>query len=155
VGERTRLVTFRRGRATYGVDVRHVRKVLRVPAPRPLPAAPDFVAGGITVDGRLEVLVDVAAFFEDADAGGAGDRAVLVRVDGRDFALSSDGAGDVTDAAESDLQPLPPFLGGRRRAALRGVLFAGREQILVVDLVRLLASPELDAVTPGEAGADR
>lgn len=142
MSERTRLVTFRRGRATYGIDVRHVRKVLRVPPLRPLPAAPEFVAGGITVDGRLEVLVDVAVFFGDAGAGGAGDRAVLVTLDGRDFALRADDAGDVTDAAEADLQPLPPFLGGPRRAALRGVLAVGREQILVVDLALLLATSD-------------
>jgi chemotaxis signal transduction protein len=161
VSQLARLVTFRRGAATYGIDVRHVRKVLRAPAPRPLPSVPAFVVGGILVDGRLEVLVDVAAFFDDADAKGPGDRAVLVTLDGRDFALRADGAGDVTDAGDADLQRLPPFLGGRRRDAIRGVLAVGREQILVLDLERLLAPVERDAVeaarTPasGGEGGDR
>jgi purine-binding chemotaxis protein CheW len=153
MGERARIVTFRRGRTTYGVDVRQVRKVLRAPAPRALPAAPGFVAGGIQVEGRLEVLVDVAALFED-DAEGSGDRAVLVTVGDAHFALRADGAGDVTDLDAADLQPVPPFLGGAHRNALRGVLAVGTEQVLVVDLERLTASAALDALDPaGPTGA--
>jgi chemotaxis signal transduction protein len=110
------------------------------------------------VDGRLEVLVDVATFFGDGDAEGSGGRAVLVTLDGRDFALRADVAGDVTEASEAGLQPLPPFLGGRSRDAIRGVLTVGREQILVLDLERLLAPVELDAVEavrlPASGGDD-
>lgn len=146
MNRRERLVTFRRCRATYAVDVRHVRKVLRAATVRPLAAAPAFVAGGLTVDDRLEVVVDLAAFFDDADPPGSGDRAVLVSLDGRDFALLADAVGELTDVDAAGLQELPPFLGGARRYALRGVVPVGREQVLVVDLTKLLASPEMDAV---------
>jgi len=154
MGERTRIVTFRRGRTLYGVDVRRVRKVLRAPAPRPLPAAPAFVPGGIEVEGRLEVLVDVAVFFGDKEAVAAGERAVLVTVDGSDFALSADQAGDVTDAEDGQLQPVPPFVGGSRRHALLGLLAVGREQVLVVDLARLLSSAEQEGVSAVAPPAD-
>ena len=155
MSERARFVTFRRGRTTYGVDVRQVRKVLRAPVLRPLPAAPGFVVGGISVDGRLEVLVDVGAFFfEDAGAEDPGDRAVLVTVGGTDFALRADAAGEVTDARSADLQPVPPFLGGAHRAALCGVLAIGPEQVLVLDLKRLAESAALDALdAAGPSGA--
>lgn len=153
---RPRLVTFRRGASIYGVDVDRVRKVLRVPAPRPIAAAPEFVTGGVTVEGRLEVLVDLAAFFEDTDAEPPADRAVLVSVGGRDFGLAADRVGQVADVEPDGLLPLPPFLGGARRDALRGVAPVGREQVLVVDLTRLLEHSGLEtaAGAPPSAAAD-
>lgn len=145
MSERVRLVTFRRGQVVYGVDVRRVRKVLRVAPPRPLAAVPPFVAGGITVEDRLEVLVDLATYFGDGEAPGGSDRAVLVSLDGKDFALAADGVGEVAEVPAEGLRPLPPFLGGDRRDALLGVVAVGREQVLVVHLPRLLESTGLDA----------
>lgn len=152
-----RIVTLRRGSAVYGVDVASVRKVLRASGVQPLAAAPDFVPGAATVEGRLEVLVDLPVLFGDdgAMSGEEERRLVLVSLGRTEFALVADGVGDVAEIGAEELQPVPPFVGGTRREALRGVVVRGRDQILVLDLSRLLEASELGALessAPPEAG---
>lgn len=141
-----RLVTFRRGDAVFGVDVENVRKVLRAPPQRPLAASPAFVAGAITVDGGLEVLVDLAVLFGAEVPEKTPDRAVLVTLDGRHFAFLADEAGEVADVTEASVQSLPPFVGGARRSSLRGVVVRDRDEVLVLDLSNLLHASEMEAL---------
>jgi purine-binding chemotaxis protein CheW len=134
------------------VELSRVRKVMRAQPVRPLVASPDFVAGAIRAEGRLEVLVDLAVLFGDPAATSEANRAILVSLDGRDFGLLADEVGDVEEVPAESLQPLPPFLGGARRAALRGVTVRGGEEVLVLDLDRLLDGAELAAAMAAGSG---
>ncbi len=161
-------VFFHRGGESFAVDVRHVRRVVRNPALRRLPAAPAFVAGGSRLDDRLEVMVDPAMLFGGvvtdetetptadvvataADVFGADSpdtysRAVLVEVDGKPLGLLADQVEDVAEVEEAELRPPPPFVGGERRDAVVSVLARGRRDVLVLDLDRLLTGAELSEI---------
>ena len=137
------LLTFRRGPVNYAVDVGDVRRVVSGVELRPLPATPDFVAGGARIDDRLEVMVDPEALFSGAAAVPKASRIILVNAMGRSLGLLADGVDEVATVEEGEISPPLPFVGGRRRVAVTGVLSRGSEEILVLDLALLLTGSEV------------
>jgi purine-binding chemotaxis protein CheW len=150
-----RLVTFRRSGVAYGVPVGCVRRVLRAPPVRALPAAPPFVPGGVSVDGRLEALVDPASLLDPETPPAGAARVVLVTVRARGFALVADEAGEVLEVDAGARQAVPPFLGASARSVLTGVVVRDGEDVLLLDPERLLerTGPET-ARTPGPAAPE-
>lgn len=148
-------VFFHRDGDSYAVDVSCVRRVVRSPQLRRLPAAPGFVMGGSRVEDRLVVMIDPARLFGSAgptsapaeaappEAATRFARAVLVEVDGRRLGLLADEVEDVAEVDVADLSAPPPFVGGSRRDAVVSVLMRGPREVLVLDLARLLTGAEL------------
>ncbi|MFN8178182.1 MAG: chemotaxis protein CheW [bacterium] len=148
-----RVVTFRRLGLTYALPVARVRRVVKVPAVKPVAGAPDFVVGTARLGDRIEVLVDPAKVFGGEGAEAAG-RAVLVTCAGRDWGFLADSVGDVLNVAAASVTQAPPFLGGARAAGLRGVLLRGEQEILLLDPEGLLSESERAALPPARAVAD-
>ncbi len=137
------LVTFRRGSLVLGVDVRNVRRVLRAPRIRPLPASPAFVSGGITVGERLEVLVDLGVLLAKHGEPPESPGVLLVRSRSRDFGLLADDLGEVIEVLAEAMQAAPPFLGGEHARLLRGIVPRKADEVLVLDLDTLAATEVL------------
>ena len=127
----------------FGVDVQHVRKVLRATPIRPVLAAPDFVFGGATVAGRLEVLVDAGRLLGEQADPPETPHVLLVRSGSSEFGLLADDVGDVSELPADSTQAPPPFVGGRRADAIRAVVPRAGGDVLVLALERLLSTEEL------------
>lgn len=54
------LVVFQAGAERFGLDVSRVREVLSVPTLRPLPAAPEYMAGLFDYHGTLVPVIDLS-----------------------------------------------------------------------------------------------
>jgi purine-binding chemotaxis protein CheW len=72
-----RAVVVRVGEAQFGVDVRHVREVLRLPAVTRLPFPPPTILGIVSVRGTLVPVMDLGLRLLDAPANREG-RLVVV-----------------------------------------------------------------------------
>ncbi len=159
-GSAVHLVSFRRGEASFAVDVRRVRQAVRPKTMRRLPGAPAYIPGGIVVDGRLEVLVDPALALLSGDAPdpaiNAGEppaRALLVSGGGPGFALVADVVDAVSEVPIADVQDPPPFVGGSRRAAILGMIVRENREILLLDPDFLLDEAAQDELGRSDLGS--
>jgi purine-binding chemotaxis protein CheW len=145
------LVTFLVGGEEYGVDVRLVQEIIRVPAVTAVPRAPAFVRGVVNLRGRIIPVIDLKTKLGlgRVDAGQRRARVVVVRLKGRLVGLLVDGASQVLKVPVSVIEAAPEEVVEVESHFLRGVAKLDGRLIILVDLLEVLA-PELraDGVAP-------
>ncbi len=169
-----RFVVFRLAGAEYGLPVAVVREVLRRPDQvTPLPNAPDFVAGVLTLRGEVLPLIDQRRLLHlpalDAGAGAGGSagvergRVVVVGREGADSArvgLLVDGLSGLLAVAVERIGPAPAVSAAQRRlirrvatleaagGVARLILLMDADGLLDMDRLAGLHGPALP-VSPG------
>ena len=121
-----RFVVFRLAGAEYGLPIDVVQEVMRRPeAPTPLPNAPDFVAGILTLRGAVLPLIDQrrllhlpAAGTEGRGAGARGRVVVVARGEAR-VGLLVDGLSGLLTVPERLIGPAPAVSVAQRRLIRR------------------------------------
>ncbi|WP_372400104.1 chemotaxis protein CheW [Azospirillum sp. HJ39] len=164
--EEERFVVFRLAGAEYGLPVAVVREVLRRPDHvTPLPNAPDFVTGVLTLRGEVLPLIDQRRLLHlpalDAGAGVAErGRVVAVGRQGADAArvgLLVDGLSGLLTVAAERIGPAPAVSAAQRRlirrvatldtagGAARLILLMDADGLLDMDRLADLHGPALPA----------
>lgn len=140
------LVTFLVGAEEYGVDVRLVQEIIRVPAVTAVPRAPAFVRGVVNLRGRIIPVIDLKTKLGlgQVDAAQRRARVVVVRLKGRLVGLLVDGASQVLKVPVSVIEAAPEEVVEVESHFLRGVAKLHGRLIMLVDLLEVLA-PELRA----------
>ena len=120
--------------------------VIELGALTPVPKSSPAIAGLSTLRSRVLTVIDtpVAIGLHDgrSEEVGSHGRAVVVRHDGHDYALSIDAAQDVRQA-RAELDPLSLDVGkGWSRVAL-GVATIDDEAVLAVDIDRIIKHSEI------------
>ncbi|WP_244442655.1 chemotaxis protein CheW [Azospirillum lipoferum] len=128
-GRAERFVVFSLAGAEYGLPVAAVREVLRRPdSITPLPNAPDFVSGVLTLRGEVLPLIDQRRLLHLPAAGGgaapglARGRVVVVGHDGADAArvgLLVDGLSGLVTIPAERIGPAPAVSAAQRRLIRR------------------------------------
>ncbi len=136
-GNAERFVVFSLAGAEYGLPVAAVREVLRRPdSITPLPNAPDFVSGVLTLRGEVLPLIDqrrllhLPAVSGDAAAGIARGRVVVVGHNGADAArvgLLVDGLSGLVTIPAERIGPAPTVSAAQRRLIRRVATLVPRE----------------------------
>lgn len=135
---------------TFGISIRNVREILDMRPISRLPHAPDFLLGMIDVRGSGYPIVDLRTklHLPNVPATEATRIIILdVPMDGRLVGVGfvADCVFEVTDIDESQIEP-PPSVGGRWKSDyLAGIGRKGDNFVIIFDLARLMASPELPA----------
>ncbi len=155
-GRTVPFVVFRLAGAEYGLPVASVQEVLRRPeVPTPLPNAPDFVRGVITLRGAVLPLIDQRRLLRLPENGtGAGDRArVVVIVAGAARAgLMVDGMAGILNVPEDRIETAPVVSQAQHRLIRRVAALDdpdapdGRRMILLMDPGELLDMDQLAAL---------
>jgi purine-binding chemotaxis protein CheW len=134
-------VLFELAGATYALrsdDIVQLEMV--VGTPTPVPHAPPFVDGVVSVRGQVIPAVNLRARFGfPRVAHDVRSRLVVVRADGRTVGLVVDAAREFASIPPDALKPLPEGLGGISGRYLRGVAHLGERLTFVVDVAALLA----------------
>jgi len=135
-GMAERFVVFSLAGAEYGLPVAAVREVLRRPdSITPLPNAPDFVSGVLTLRGEVLPLIDQRRLLHLPAAGGAAPglargRVVVVGRDGADAArvgLLVDGLSGLVTIPAERIGPAPAVSAAQRRLIRRVATLVPRE----------------------------
>ncbi|WP_434624116.1 chemotaxis protein CheW [Azospirillum sp. B2RO_4] len=153
-GNAERFVVFRLAGAEYGLPVAAVREVLRRPdSITPLPNAPDFVAGVLTLRGEVLPLIDQRRLLNLPAADSAGKptaglergRVVVVGRDGLLVGLLVDGLSGLLTVPADGIGPAPAVSAAQRRLIRRvatldpaGDMAGGARLILLMDADSLL-----------------
>jgi purine-binding chemotaxis protein CheW len=149
-------VLFELAGATYALRSDDVVQLEMVGTPTPVPNAPAFVEGVVSVRGQVIPAVSLRARFGFARAEhDLRSRLIVVRSQGRTVGLVVDSAREFASIPPDAIRPLPEGVGGLSGHYLRGVAQRGERLMLVVDVPELLA---LDVVpadpVPAEALLD-
>jgi purine-binding chemotaxis protein CheW len=147
-------VLFELAGATYALPSRQIQQLEMVAAPTPVPNAPPFVDGVVSVRGQVIPAVSLRARFgfprieHDLRS-----RLVIVRAYGRTVGLIVDSAREFANVAPDDIKPLPEGIGGTSGRYLRGIAQKGERLLLIVDVRELLETGDqpMDTV-PAQAG---
>lgn len=147
-GNAERFVVFRLAGAEYGLPVSAVREVLRRPdSITPLPNAPDFVAGVLTLRGEVLPLIDqrrllnLPAASASPSAGLERGRVVVVGRDGLLVGLLVDGLSGLLTVPAERIGPAPAVSAAQRRLIRRVATLdpaGGSRLILLMDADSLL-----------------
>ena len=133
-------VLFELAGATYALRSDDVVQLEMVHAPTPVPNAPGYVDGVVSVRGQVIPAVSLRARFGFARAApDLRSRLVVVRASGRTVGLIVDSAREFASIPPDAVRPLPEGIGGMSGRYLRGVAQQGDRLVLVVDVPELLA----------------
>ncbi len=145
------LVTFVIDREEYGVEVRLVQEIIRVPAITRVPRAPAFAKGVINLRGRIIPVMDFKAKLGlgQVDAAQRKARILVVRLEGRLIGLLVDGASQVLKIPVSSIEAAPEEVVEADAGHIRGVAKLRDRLVILVDLMQVLAR-ELHAAVAAE-----
>jgi purine-binding chemotaxis protein CheW len=135
------LATFHVGREEYGVEVRRVQEIIRVPPITQVPRAPERLRGVVNLRGRVIPVFDLKRTL------GLGEvelqrasRIVVVRLRDRLLGLLVDSASQVLRVPLSAIAPAPDEAGAADVAGVRGVARLKERLIILLDLEKALAT---------------
>lgn len=132
------------GDATYGVPLRQLLGVEPLARLVPLPNVPPWLLGVTYRQGMVLSVVDLGALLQVAPALPEGGEArLLVAVDGDlTVALAVPAVTEVRVVAPEQVQPAPPVSTSAANRFLGGVVAQGDQPFGLLDMARLLRSPE-------------
>jgi purine-binding chemotaxis protein CheW len=146
------LATFFLAGEEYGVDVRLVQEIIRVSEITPVPRAPGFIKGVISLRGRIIPVVDLKRKLNlgEVDVRGRAARIAVVKVRERLIGLLVDGASQVLRIPLTRIEPAPEEVVEIDANYIRGVAKLEERLIILMDLPKILA---LELKAAGEEGS--
>jgi chemotaxis signal transduction protein len=140
-------VVFTLAGTEYAVPIDNVLEVGRPLTPTPVPNVPEWVLGVANVRGDIVSMIDLRAFLGLPPHPGAERRLLVVRARSEELAvgLVVDRVGGIRDIPPAGVNTAATVAEGAVTAYVRGVAEADGERLVVLDLERLLLTPELRA----------
>ncbi len=154
-GDRYVLFSIASGR--YAVLEAFVTELDRVPKITPVPRLPGWLRGVTNLRGDVLSVVDMRAFLGVDAVASAAERMLVVRLLQDDFAtgLIVDSVERIVSVPPSAIRPPESALEGALAAYVTGMCVIDERTIAIVDLDRLLRSPEMRQFEEFEEGPDK
>lgn len=145
----SRVLAFRAAGVACAADPADVERILRPDGLLPAPGAPEWIAGLVAGPRGLLAVVDVGRRLFPSREGSPPRDLLAGTFDGVPAALGADEVEGILTVVSFEGMP-PEGLGGGVADCLKGVVLAGGERRLVLDVRRLVAG---DAEVAGAAAA--
>ena len=138
------IVGFRIGRESFGVPIRLVHEIVRIPDITAVPEAPDFVEGVINLRGKIVPVVDLRKRFGEKEIVSTRKNRILVaEVDRKMVGLMVDAASEVMKIPETEIEQPPNVFEEGDLQYVTGVGKLNGRLIILIDLTRVLQKGEL------------
>lgn len=125
----------------YGVDIRQVRRVIRMRQIVPVPSAAEFVEGIINLHGNVVPVVSLCRkLCLNKDKNNAASRIIVAQINNCLIGMLVDNVADVLKVEEGNISSPGEIL--KDAQYLAGVAKIGQRLILIVDIEKLLTSEE-------------
>lgn len=149
-------ILFELAGATYALSSDDIQQLEMLEEPTPVPNAPAFVDGVISVRGQVIPVLNLRARFGFPRAPhDLRTRLVIVHTAGRTVGLVVDSARDFASIPEGDIQAPPEGITGLSGRWLRGLAHRGDRLVLILDVAELLRDDPAPAPRQTPPGADR
>ena len=133
------MLNFRLGNELYGVDVEHVREVVRISKITPVPNVHYHVLGIMNLRGRIIPVISLRRFFgmEDIEIGKKNKILVVEDEDGRQTGVLVDDVSEVITYYVDELEPITSVKFSGSRYA-RGILRRDDTPIVCIDIQEII-----------------
>lgn len=134
-------ILFELAGATYGVRSAAIQQLEMIGSVTPVPNAPAYVDGVVSVRGQVIPALNLRARFGFArQAPDIRSRLIIVRSTGRSVGLVVDSAREFASISREMIQPPPPGLAGMSGQYLEGTAEIGERLILLLDIEQLIGA---------------
>ncbi len=146
--DQTQYLTFYLAGEEYGIGILRVKEILEYDTVTPVPQTPPAIRGVINLRGSVVPVVDLAAKFGLPPSPLAQRTCIViveVVLDGRESVMGVlvDAVSQVMDLTAGDIE-LPPAFGTQVKVDyLAGMGKVGKRFVLLLDVDKVLAAPEL------------
>ena len=139
-----KVIVFQLNHEEYGVDIMQVRSIEKMLPITRVPRAPGFVKGVINLRGVVTPVVDLRKRFSFSELEETEEtRIIIVHVDGTEVGLIVDGASDVIDLNEEQIEPPSDLVGGVKAEYLQGVANLEDRLLIMLNLKKVLNPGEI------------
>jgi len=155
-GEMVQLVNFRLRDEEFGLDIGSVREITRVADITRIPEAPSFVYGVTNLRGQVIAVIDLAKQFGLAPQQELPETAkiVVTEIKGQTVGMLVDEVPEVLKIADENIEPAPELVQTEVRTDyIKGVGKLDNRLIILLDLEKLLAPPEVEELTKASMSA--
>lgn len=147
-GAELQLVVFRIGDEEFGVTIDRVREIIPMAPITSIPRAPQSIKGVIDLRGSVIPILDLQERFGIAGGQGARGRIVVSEMAYQLVGCIVDDVNEVLTIPGSSIQPPPPAVSSVESDYLWGVARHADRLIILLDMNRVLAAEERDALAP-------
>jgi len=151
----TQIVGFRVGRESYGIPIKALHEIVRVPEITAVPDAPDYLEGVINLRGKIVSVVDLRKRFgKPAAALDRRNRILVVEHRGRLVGMIVDSASEVLKIPETEIESAPAMMQEGGLDCVTGLGKCNGRLIILLDVNKVLATRETGrSEAAPEAGA--
>src|SRR5579872_6604537 len=151
ITETRQYLTFKLGNEVFGIDVAKVREVLDFTAITAIPRTPEFMSGVINLRGSVVPVVDLRLCFKMSKTERTRNTCivvveVLLENESTVIGALADSVEEVIDLEPEQIQPAPRIGTQIRTDFIKGMGKRDNEFIMILDIDRVFASDELDAI---------
>ena len=151
-GDDIQVVVFRVGGQDFAFNIFHVQRILRYERPSPLPKAPAYLEGVLTVQGAVVPVIDLRKRFELSRAEvGEETRTMVLEVEGTAVGAVVDAVLEVLRVGVAQVAPPPPVVRGLAAEYIQGVITLPARTVILLQTARLLTSQERIALEAFDA----
>jgi purine-binding chemotaxis protein CheW len=142
------VLSFRLGNEEYGIGILKVQEIRGFESVTRIANAPDYLLGVINLRGQIVPVVDMRLRFNLGRAQYDGFTVVIILNIGQHvIGMVVDSVSDVVTLAPEQIRPAPALGGGIDAECLRGLGVVGERMLVLLDIERLMASPDMGLVT--------
>ncbi|MGE5343793.1 MAG: chemotaxis protein CheW [Candidatus Omnitrophota bacterium] len=135
------LIEFRLGDECYAIESIYIREVCPSTNLTPIPGAPAFISGIISVRGEIVSIVDLRKFFEMPETGLTDQtRVIILQSSDMQFGILAEEVTGSLSFPLRDIIPPLPTLTGIRAEYLKGVT---QDHLIVLDASKLLSDKKM------------
>ncbi|MFO1415407.1 MAG: chemotaxis protein CheW [Burkholderiales bacterium] len=137
-------LTMRLGAEEYGIDLLKVQEIRGYDTVTRIANAPDFIKGVINLRGSIVPIVDLRTWFRlDQAAYDQFTVVIILNVANRVVGVVVDAVSDVLTLDTASIRPPPEFSATFDTRYITGLGTVDGRMLILVDIERLMASPEM------------
>ena len=144
-------LTFRLDQEEYGIDILKVQEIRGYEPPTRVANAPNFIKGVVNLRGTIVPIVDMRLKFNCARAEYDSFTVVIVlNLRSRVVGIVVDSVSDVMELPPESLRPAPDVESVIDSASVLGLGSLGDRMLILLDIERLMASPDMGLVSDSD-----
>ncbi len=144
-------LTFFLAGEEYGLEILKVSEIIGMQPITRVPRMPEFVRGVINLRGKVIPITDLRKKFGMSLDGVDDSCIIVVQMKGVQTGIVVDRVSEVVAIVEADIEDAPTFGAGIHTEFLLGIGKAGGRVKLLLDIDKVLATSELEALEAAQA----
>ncbi len=141
-GADLQVVCFKLVTEAYGLDIMHIKEIIRYQKITSVPKAPYFIQGIINLRGMVIPVIDLRKRFELPADVNSKSRIIIAQIENRIAGLVVDDVTDIISLPKTNLMPPPKMVKGAEAEYLDGMADIKGELLFIINLDKMLTAEE-------------